>query len=141
MKFLLRSVKSLDSGYIDMANNIVEITDVPKAQDYPIVSVGPLPGGDYVILALADIKGDVKAWSAIAPSQARELAEKIARAGHAAATHDTVYGMKPIAVEQMRTRLVVVIEHLLTSKIINKKLDNPRLVAEECVELMLTEAT
>ena len=71
---------------------------------------------------------------------ARELGESIARSGFAVEQQEDVYGRNSIMVEKMRVRLVVAIEHLLRSEIINGNLDDPEMTAQKAVEIMLTEA-
>lgn len=106
--------------------------------------IGVQAYGDWVLLWLQNPDDKTQlpcAWTAIDPVAAMSLGENIARSGHAAESHDEVYGKKPVIVEQIRKRMLVAMEHLLKSEIINGQLDNPALTANRCVEIALTELT
>ena len=114
-------------------------TELPKAPEFQ--GVGVAAYGDFVIVSFLDGNGKIQAWNALDPKVAKEMGETLARSGHAVESKEDVYGKSSILVEQMRVRLVVAIEHLLKSDIINGGLDDPKMTAEKAVELMLTEAT
>ncbi len=80
-------------------------------------------------------------WVALDANTAKQIGEFIARAGYAVESKDDVTGTKPIIIEQIRQRIVVKVEHLLKSEIVNGKLDNAGLTANRCVEIMLKEMT
>lgn len=106
--------------------------------------VGVQAYGDWVILWMQspDDKGGIPiVWSGISCTSAMALGEAVARAGHAAESHDEVYGKKSIVIEQIRARLVISIEHMLKSADMHGELvpDKLNLIANRCVELALTE--
>lgn len=110
---------------------------LPNAPECDALGVQVL--NDYVIIAHLDKKGEPTLWSIHDPKQALKIAEQIARSGYAAMIKDDVHGLTSAQVERLRAKLVISIEHLLKSEIINGNLDKPRLTAEKCVSLMLTE--
>lgn len=121
-----------------MTVEIKYANELPNAPEYQAVGVAAF--GDFVILSFLDAKKKPACWVAVDPTIARELGESIARSGFAVQQQEDVYGKNPIMVEQMRQRLIVSIEHLLKSEIINENLDDPHMTAQKCVEIMLTEA-
>lgn len=115
-----------------------ELPNAPECQSVAVTAYG---GGDIVILALGNPgpPRKVLAWAGLNPVEAKQIAEQIVRAGYAVEIGEDVHGLSSAMVERLRAKLVVTLEHFLKSEIINQNLDNPRLTAEKCVELMLTE--
>lgn len=111
-----------------------ELLNLPDGPHCDTLAVGA--HGDYVILTFPV----PVSWVALDPETAKHVGETVARCGYAVESREDVYGKKPIIIEQIRQRLLVAVEHLLKSEIINERLD-PHMTAQRCVELMLTEAT